>query len=457
MSENIFNKINDAESICSTTTIDTINSKSDTSWSTNTSNNTIYKKTNNIKNICSDNTIENITSENKNTNITNGVKNTESICSENKNTNIINNLKDIESIYNASCSEDTLSFDILTSSSNQTSFHKKKTASSALIENLIKKYVHKINKTKTHKELLINQKQLQENVHLKQKKRQELLKQKREELIEQRKSFQEEKQKQQYFLQQQQQLLLQQKQQLLQQEKNQQHEYQEFLQQQQQHQWEQEQKQQKKMQQQQNINENENLDYFKLNNFKSFENKITIDVAVLCQEYTTIEKMSNDHIVNLDEIEVTQETFQTLFYPFGENFGLNKNNIVNNELLVSLISFLPEYRRVNGKNFYLLEKIISNLESDLNVSRNCFTVESLVELSNEITNLHSFCDLNCCSVLSSLTWPNILEIIKNYKLSDLNDPSNPIIPICIVSIIFKTPTNGVKNTIVRFNYRITDI
>ena len=177
----------------------------------------------------------------------------------------------------------------------------------------------------------------------------------------------------------------------------------------------------------------------------------------MCQEYTTIEKMSNDHIINLDEIEVTQEIFQAIFYPFGENFGINKNNITNNQLLMSFISFLPEYRSIDGKKFYLLEKIISNLESDLNVSRTCFTVESLVELSNEITNLHSFCDLNYCSVLSSLTWPNILEIIKNYTISDLNDPSNPIIPICVVSIIFKTPTVGVKNTIVRFNYRIIDI
>jgi hypothetical protein len=121
------------------------------------------------------------------------------------------------------------------------------------------------------------------------------------------------------------------------------------------------------------------------------------------------------------------------------------------------ISFLPEYRTTEGKNFYLLEKIISNLENDLNISRNCFTIETLVELSNEITNLHSFCDLNCCSVLSSLTWPNVLEIIKNYKMSDINGPSYPLIPICVISIVFKTPTVGVKNTIVRFNYRITDI
>ena len=204
-----------------------------------------------------------------------------------------------------------------------------------------------------------------------------------------------------------------------------------------------------------NKNTNKNTKNVDIRELKSVSNKINIDVAVLCQEYTTIEKMCSDHIINLDEIAVTKEIFQTIFYPYHENFGINKNNIINNQILTPYISFLPENRSLDGKNFYLLEKIISNIENDLNVSRSCFTIETLVELSNEITNLHSLSDLNYCSVLSSLTWPNILEIIKNYKLSDISD--EPLIPICVISIIFKTPTVGVKNTIVRFNYRITNI
>jgi hypothetical protein len=203
-------------------------------------------------------------------------------------------------------------------------------------------------------------------------------------------------------------------------------------------------------------------------------NKITIDVAVLCQEYTTIEKMCNDHIINLDEIEITKDLFQCIFYPYYENFGINKNTVCNNCFYQQYISFLPEYRSVNGKKFYLLEEIISNIESDLNISRNCFTVESLVELTNEIISINSFCDLNCCSILSSLTWCNILEIIKNYSIindncgcgpdsntisssSSSSTKQQPVIPICVISVVFKTPTPGVKNTIVRFNYRITDL
>jgi hypothetical protein len=203
-------------------------------------------------------------------------------------------------------------------------------------------------------------------------------------------------------------------------------------------------------------------------------NRVVIDVAVLCQEYTTIDTMCHDNIINLDEIPITKEVFQSIFYPYQDNFGLNKDFVNNNIKISSHISFIPEFRSVNSKKFYLLEEIISNIERDLNISRNCFTKESLVELTNEIISIKSLCDINCCSVLSSLSWKNILEIIKNYKLINYcqcekrpesaenycqicKTSTTDIIPICVVNIIFKTPTPGVKNTIIRFNYRITNL
>ena len=203
-------------------------------------------------------------------------------------------------------------------------------------------------------------------------------------------------------------------------------------------------------------------------------NRVVIDVAVLCQEYTTIDTMCHDNIINLDEILITKEIFQSIFYPYHDNFGLNKDFVNNNINISSHISFIPEFRSVNSKKFYLLEEIVSNIERDLNISRNCFTKESLVELTNEIISIKSLCDINCCSVLASLSWKNILEIIKNYKLINYcqcekgpesdekychicKTSKSEIIPICVVNIIFKTPTPGVKNTIIRFNYRITNL
>ena len=173
---------------------------------------------------------------------------------------------------------------------------------------------------------------------------------------------------------------------------------------------------------------------------------------MLCKNYTTIEKICDEHIVNLDDIPIYLDLFQKIFYPYCDTFGLNKDFILHHPELLPLISFLPEYRSVHHKKFYLLEELIANIETDLNISRNCFTKDSLVELTNEIIGLKSMMNLNCCSVLSSLTWSNILELIENYKASSCDNQE--VVPILVVNITFNTPTPGVKNTLVRFHYLI---
>jgi hypothetical protein len=188
---------------------------------------------------------------------------------------------------------------------------------------------------------------------------------------------------------------------------------------------------------------------------KIINDRLIIDVAVLCEEITEIRQTGNDHITNLDDINITKEIFKNIFYPYSENFGIDKNYINANSQLKNLISFLPEYRSVNEQKFYLLEQILTNLETDLNVPRNCFTVESRVELTNQITGINNLCDINPCGTLSSLTWSNILEIVNNYTLLNNNTTAKTL--IFSISIIFKTPTNGVENTIIRFNYKIMNL
>jgi hypothetical protein len=190
--------------------------------------------------------------------------------------------------------------------------------------------------------------------------------------------------------------------------------------------------------------------------YKINKKKVIIDVAVLCQEYTNVETICDDNIVNLDEICITKEMFQAIFYPYKDNFGINKDFMINHKELLSLVSFLPEHRSINNnkKKFYLLEELIANIERNLNISRNCFTKDSLVELTNEIIGIKTLLDINCCSVLSSLSWPNVLEVIENYKL--VNHTNESIVPVCVVNIVFKTPTTDVKNTTIRFNYKITN-
>jgi hypothetical protein len=181
---------------------------------------------------------------------------------------------------------------------------------------------------------------------------------------------------------------------------------------------------------------------------------ITLDIAVLCQEYSPIEvACNNNHIIELDEILITEDIFKQIFYPYGENFGIDKK-ICSNNIAFKYITFLPPWRTLHcGEPFSLLEQIILNIESDLNVTRNCFATCTLIELSKELSNIKSLSDINCCNILCSIPWSNILNIISNdYKT---RDPLNPLKQtILIISVVFKTPNASILPTIIKFKYRM---
>jgi len=180
--------------------------------------------------------------------------------------------------------------------------------------------------------------------------------------------------------------------------------------------------------------------------------KIIIDFAVVCQEFTNIDiTCDSNNIVTLDDIEIKKEIFCKIFYPNNEKFGINKL-IEKDYTLLPFISLQSQYRSIGGKKFILLETILKNLEYDLNISRNCFTTASRIELANEFSNIKSICDINSCSVIASLTWSNILDLLNNYQASSIKS----VIPIFCISIIFKTPTAGCRETIIKLNYKIID-
>lgn len=188
----------------------------------------------------------------------------------------------------------------------------------------------------------------------------------------------------------------------------------------------------------------------------SISDTILIDIAVLSQEYSPIEiECTDNNIVELDDILISEEVFKSIFYPHGENFGIVNEMCRNNSNILEYITFFPPWRTINGNKFLLLEQIILNLEKDLNVTRNCFTTTSLIELSHELSNITSLCDLNCCSLVTSLPWSNIQNIIKtNYKMHSNNEIQVEKHVLLVISIIFKTPNIGVRPTIIKFKYRI---
>lgn len=189
-----------------------------------------------------------------------------------------------------------------------------------------------------------------------------------------------------------------------------------------------------------------------LNNLS--ETTLCLDFAVLSQTYKSIKlDVCQNHVIELDPINIDIQDFLYIFYPFGESFGINLQKINVNQSLLNYISFLPLYRTFKGKNFSLLENIILNIESDLSVSRNCFTTSSLIELSKELSEIQTLCDVNCCSVLSSLAWSNVINMIKNEQLTRVNNA--PLEQIALVlSIIFVTPHDDILETIVKFTYLI---
>ncbi len=181
---------------------------------------------------------------------------------------------------------------------------------------------------------------------------------------------------------------------------------------------------------------------------------IVIDVAIMSQEHTKVEVISNsNHVVYLDEISISQSQFKQIFYPFGEIFGIDSKKKNSNENL-PFVTFTSPYRTVNNSTFSLLEQIISNLEEDLNVSRNCFTTYSLMELTNEISSVQTLYDVPVTSVISSLTWSNIVSLLNDYTMT--KNLSNTILqPLFVVNVVFKTPNSTVKPTMIKFNYRIS--
>uniref|UniRef100_A0A6C0DFZ9 Uncharacterized protein n=1 Tax=viral metagenome TaxID=1070528 RepID=A0A6C0DFZ9_9ZZZZ len=179
-----------------------------------------------------------------------------------------------------------------------------------------------------------------------------------------------------------------------------------------------------------------------------------LDVAVLCQEYSPVEvTCNNSHIVNLDEISINEETFRNIFYPYGETFGIDPKKSCVKEFFY--LTFLAPYRKVNGRPFSLLEEVIKNTEEDLNVSRNCFTTCSLIDLSNDLSKIKTLCDINCSSLVCSLTWSNIISMLRDYSL--VNKHPRNISPLFVVNVIFKSPNPCVKPTVVKFNYRVHSI
>lgn len=181
---------------------------------------------------------------------------------------------------------------------------------------------------------------------------------------------------------------------------------------------------------------------------KAIKTTITVDIAALSMEFTKLKKMCDDEIIDLDDIYISKANFQRLFYPQGETFGIDKK-IGTSESMFPFISFLHTYRTIKGQPFNLLESIIRSIENTMNISRQCFTADTMIELNNELGTLKSICDIPCCSVLASLPWSALMDTMNTYKSIQKEE----FVLHCRLSVFFKSPSIE-EAIVVRFNYII---
>lgn len=190
-------------------------------------------------------------------------------------------------------------------------------------------------------------------------------------------------------------------------------------------------------------------------NTNNTQDTVTFDIAILSSDYSPIEVTSlNKHVIDLDDILIDLQTFRTIFYPHGETFGIIDKSLANHSHYFPYITFNTPHRSIhNGQPFSLLEHIIMNIENDLNVTRNCFTTTTLLQLSKELSDIKTLVDMNTGEMLGSLPWSNVKHMIKNDYFSRT---SNNLLKqiVLVISIVFKTPHALILPTVIKFKYRM---
>lgn len=187
------------------------------------------------------------------------------------------------------------------------------------------------------------------------------------------------------------------------------------------------------------------------------ETKI-INVAIMGQCLTPIEKMDNYHVVELDNINIDEDLFKSIFYCHDEeNFSIVRSTN-NNPTIESMVSFESTYRTYNNDTpFNLSNVIFAFIEEDLNINRDCFDTCCTMELEKQLSYIKTLCDLDLCNILCALKWSEIIQILKSKGAKSLSNGGIHISHILKINIVFSNPNTSVKDTIIKFPYVIESI
>jgi hypothetical protein len=151
-----------------------------------------------------------------------------------------------------------------------------------------------------------------------------------------------------------------------------------------------------------------------------------LDVAVISYKFNELRQQGdNDHIIELDPIEITQDDFKRLFYYTHHNhntFAVNRQYPAGQEAkFYSYVSFNDQ--SIDNILFNLSDEILDNIESDLGISRHMLSTCSLINITKELNAIKSLRDLPTANVTCSLKWSDIVDTLRVRFRDDANAPS----------------------------------
>ena len=180
-----------------------------------------------------------------------------------------------------------------------------------------------------------------------------------------------------------------------------------------------------------------------------------INIAVICQKYSNFELVERNAPIQLREIDITLNIFKYIFYE-TDSFNINPSACINFNKYISLLpasSSNPDGRyKENGIPFSLLAEIYVQITQCLKIPIEAIDTTSRITLNKEISSIKSLCNLNCQSLVNSLRWSDIQNIVLADPLYKYDKPLR-----LAITLVFASSTECVDDLVVIVNYNITGL
>jgi|688.fasta_scaffold205748_2 hypothetical protein len=152
-----------------------------------------------------------------------------------------------------------------------------------------------------------------------------------------------------------------------------------------------------------------------------------LDVAVISYKFNELRQQGeDDHVVDLDPINISEADFKRLFYYTHHNhntFAVNRQYPAGQEAkFYGYVSFAEQ--SIDNVLFNLGDEILDNIEADLGISRHMLSTCSLINLTKELNSLKTLRDFPQSNVTCSLKWSDIVQTLRSRFRRDAQEPSD---------------------------------